>query len=227
LCYDCRQRGLISASISPGNALPDAVLQYERGIDLLYFANALIVDAASRQLLEFSKLTPDGSNTTAMSACCGTLMCGAHPLYQGNSISVNADSCRVATPSRLRVQAIVFACDAPADRVEEMERRSPAPVIFDVYNELDHPALQAFVKAVTASVSEEARARSNTTFEALSAQRTITFSNACFEESRMTKLVSVFSSDSRADKGPANRMRTVGEEPASADALNFPPGSTQ
>ena len=113
LCFDCRQRGLISASKRPENALPDAVANYERGVDLVYFANALIVDDASRELLEFSKLTEDGFNTTAMSSCCGTLMCGIHPMYEGTTISVNADSCRVTTPSQLPVQAVVFACDAP------------------------------------------------------------------------------------------------------------------
>jgi len=52
LCCDCRQRGLISTARGTGNALPEAVLRYERGIDLYYFANALIVDHASRALLE-------------------------------------------------------------------------------------------------------------------------------------------------------------------------------
>ncbi|MFK8050836.1 MAG: hypothetical protein AB8B81_20590 [Halioglobus sp.] len=82
-CFDCRQRGLISAAQSPENALPDDVKNFERGVDLAYFSNCLIVDDSSRELLEFSKLTPEGSNTTAMSSCCGTLMCGTHPLYEG------------------------------------------------------------------------------------------------------------------------------------------------
>ena len=126
LCFDCRQRGLISASRSPRNSLPDAVANYERGIDLVYFANALIVDEASRDLLEFSKLTEDGFNTTAMSACCGTLMCGTHPMYEGTTISVNADSCRVTTTSSIPVQAVVFACDAPEDAADAIAQRSAA-----------------------------------------------------------------------------------------------------
>ena len=113
LCFDCRQRGLISASKNRGNSLPDAVASFERGVDLVYFANALIVDEASQELLEFSKLTEDGFNTTAMSTCCGTLMCGTHPLYESTTISVNADSCRVTTTSSIPSQAVVCACDAP------------------------------------------------------------------------------------------------------------------
>ena len=87
LCFDCRQRGLISASKNPGNALPNAVANFERGVDLVYFANALIVDEASQELLEFTKLTADAFNTTMMSTCCGTLLCGKHPLYEGPTIS--------------------------------------------------------------------------------------------------------------------------------------------
>ena len=59
LRFDCHQRGLISASKRPENALPDTVANFERTVDLVYFANALIVDEASRELLEFSKLTAD------------------------------------------------------------------------------------------------------------------------------------------------------------------------
>ena len=57
-------------------------MAYERGIDLLYFANALVVDDASCRLLEFSKLREDAFNTTAMTTCCGTIMCGADPAYE-------------------------------------------------------------------------------------------------------------------------------------------------
>ena len=73
---DCRQRGLISASRASGNELPPEVVAYERGIDLYYFTNALEVDDASFERLEFSKLRADANNTTGMSTCCGTLMCG-------------------------------------------------------------------------------------------------------------------------------------------------------
>lgn len=116
LCCDCRQRRLIAAARSTGNALPEAALRYERGIDLYYFANALIVDDASRALLQFSKLRADTNNTAAMVACCGTLMCGVHPLYEGCSISVNADSCRVTVPEVIPNQMVVFGCDIPAER---------------------------------------------------------------------------------------------------------------
>jgi len=187
LCFDCRQRGLISVSKSPGNSLPEAVANFERGVDLVYFANAFIVDEASRELLEFSKLTEDGFNTTAMSTCCGTLMCGTHPMYQGTTISVNADSCRVTTTSSVPLQAVVFACDAPEERAAAIVRRSEVPVIFAVYEELEHPVLKALVSAVTEPISDIASATATTNFEKLCGSKPLTIDNAFFEESRAGK----------------------------------------
>ncbi len=184
LCFDCRQRGLISASKSPSNSLPDAVANFERGVDLVYFANAFIVDEASQELLEFSKLTEDGFNTTAMSACCGTLMCGTHPMYEGTTISVNADSCRVTTSSSIPLQAVVFAGDAPDEDAAAIVQRSAVPVIFAVYEELDHPAIKAIVGAVTEPISDKASAIATTNFEELCAAKQLTISNAFFDESR-------------------------------------------
>ena len=184
LCFDCRQRGLISASKSPGNSLPDAVANFERGVDLVYFANALIVDEASRQLLEFSKLTEDGFNTTAMSTCCGTLMCGTHPMYEGTTISVNADSCRVTTTSSIPLQVVVCACDAPEEDAAVIVQRSAVPVIFALYEELDHPVLETLVGAITEPISDKASAIATTNFEELCAAKPLTISNAFFDESR-------------------------------------------
>lgn len=187
LCFDCRQRGLISASKNPGNSLPEAVANFERGVDLVYFANALIVDEASRELLEFSKLREDGFNTTAMSTCCGTLMCGTHPFYEGATISVNSDNCRVTTSSSLPVQFVVCACDAPDEHAAAINQRSTVPVIFSVYEELEHPVVKAFLSAVTAPISDSASAMATTNFEKLCAAKPVTIDNACFAESRAGK----------------------------------------
>jgi hypothetical protein len=187
LCFDCRQRGLISASKNPGNSLPDAVANFERGVDLVYFANAFIVDEASRELLEFSKLTADAFNTTAMSTCCGTLLCGTHPMYEGTTISVNTDSCRVTTLSSMPLQAVVFASDIPDEYAAALTRRSTVPVISAVYEEMESPTMKAFVSAVTAPVSASASAAATTNFEKLCATKPLTIDNACFIESRAGK----------------------------------------
>ena len=189
LCFDCRQRGLISASKSPSNALPEAVENFERGVDLVYFANAFIVDEESRNLLEFSKLTDESFNTTAMSKCCGTLMCGTHPMYEGNTISVNADSCRVTTTSPIPLQTVVFASDAPEHAAASIVQRSSVPVIHSVYEEMDHPVMKSFVTAATAPISDNARAKATTSFEALCADKPLTISNAFFDESRAARPV--------------------------------------
>ena len=105
-------------------------------------------------------------------------------MYEGKTISVNADSCRVTTPSSVPVQAVVFACDAPEDKAAAIAQRSTAPVIFDVYGELDHPALQDFVEAVTAPISDEAKATATTNFEELCSDKPVTIYNDFFHESR-------------------------------------------
>ncbi len=184
LCFDCRQRGLISASKNPGNSLPDAVANFERGVDLVYFANALTVDEASRELLEFTKLTADAFNTTMMSTCCGTLLCGTHPLYEGTTISVNTDSCRVTTSSSMPLQAVVYACDIPDEHAAALIRRSTVPVIFSFDEEFESPLIKAFVSAVTAPVSASASGMETTNFEILCADKPLTIDNACFGESR-------------------------------------------
>ena len=187
LCFDCRQRGLISASKNPDNALPDAVANFERGIDLVYFANAFIVDEASRALLEFSKLTADAFNTTAMSTCCGTLLCCTHPMYEGTTISVNADSCRVTTSSSLPLQAVVFASDIPEEYAAAFIQRSTVPVISAVYEAMESPVMKTFLSAATAPISASARAAATTNFEELCAAKPPIIDNACFEESRAGK----------------------------------------
>ena len=184
LCSDCRQRGLISASRNPGNSLPEAVANFERGVHLIYFANALIVDEASRDLLEFSKLTTEGFNTTAMAACCGTVMCGAHPLYEGTTIWVNADSCRITAPSSMPTQAVVFASDISDEHAAAIVRRSSVPVLFSPFEEMESHTMQTYVSAVTEPVSDSANAMATTNFEKLSTAMPLTIDNAFFKESR-------------------------------------------
>ena len=184
LCYDCRQRGLISAARNPDNSLPEEVEKFERGIYLKYFANAFIVDDASTGLLAFSKLTVDGGNTTAMSTCCGTVMCGVHPLYEGTTISVNTDSCRVTAPCSKPIQLVTFASDIPVEHAAAIARHRQVPVLFAVFEELDNPAMQSFLSEVTEPVSASASAMATTNFEKLCAQKTVTIDNAFFKESR-------------------------------------------
>ena len=183
-CCDCRQRGLISAARGSGNALPDAVLRYERGIDLYYFANALIVDDASRALLEFSKLRVGATNTTAMSACCGTLMCGIHPLYAGCSISVNADSCRVTVPEVVANQLVGFGCDIPAENWTVRRARGDVPMIYSVFDEVESPPMAAGIRGLTTPVEPRYLSPGVTTFEALCASVPVRIDNAFFAESR-------------------------------------------
>jgi len=57
-------------------------------------------------------------------------------------------------------------------------------VIYSVYDEMDHPAIKALVKAVTEPISDRVMAKATTNFEALCADKPLTVSNAFFDESR-------------------------------------------
>ncbi len=184
LCCDCRQRGLISASKHPGNALPPDVAAYERGIDDFYFANGFLIDEESRDLLRFTKLRADAYNTTAMTTCCGTLMCGTHPVYEGGSVSVNADSCRVTVPQLIPTQSVLFGCDFPPEQYAKVQARCDVPMLFSVYDEVDSEPMQAFLKRVTAPLADTYKLPGYTTFEALCTQKTIEIDNSFFAESR-------------------------------------------
>ena len=184
LCCDCRQRGLISAAKHPNNALPDEILEYKRGIDDCYFANAFLVDDESRALLRFSKLREDAYNTTAMSACCGTLMCGVHPVYEGASVSVNADSCRITTPYEIENCVVLFGCDFPPAEYATVQARANVPMLYSVYDEGDHETMKEFLRIVTEPVADQYKLDGFTTFERLCAETTVEIDNSFFAESR-------------------------------------------
>ena len=112
LCADCRQRALISESKSDNSPIPTEVLNFERGLKLIYFSNALQISEASKEQLTFFRLSDVGQNTAAITECCGTLMFGSHPLYQGHSIWVNADSCHLETSEDCEPSFVAFASDA-------------------------------------------------------------------------------------------------------------------
>jgi len=187
LCCDCRQRALISSSKSGNNSVPEAVISYERGLDDYYFANAFVVTDSSRELLSFFKLREDAYNTTAMTACCGTLMCGTHPVYEGASVSVNADSCKILTGDEMANQVILFGCDFPKDKYEEIKKNSNTPLLFSVYDQIETEEMRVFLHEVTKPLSEKYKVKGCVTFEELSSGKNIKIDNSFYEESRLGK----------------------------------------
>lgn len=187
LCVDCRQRGLISASRAPGNEIPLPVVAYERGIDLYYFTNALKVDDASFELMEFSKLRTDANNTTCMSSCCGTIMCGVHPIYDGNTISVNADSCRVSVPSVIPSQAICFGSDIPVEKCEAIRQRANRPLVMSLEAEIDTPPMVEALAKLSAPVPDQYRGQGRTFEDLCAAKNNTIIDNSFFAESRAGK----------------------------------------
>ncbi len=108
-------------------------------------------------------------------------------MYGGNTISVNADSCRVTTPSEVSIEAVVFACDAPEEKAALIAESSPVPVIFDVYGSLEHPVMQSFINAVTYPIPSEVNVAESTNFEALCATRSVSINGDLDTESRARK----------------------------------------
>ncbi len=183
LCCDCRQRLLIFAASSEEYTLPAPLMHYERGVDLVYFTNALIVADDARQLLSFERLREDAENVTAWSRCCSTYLCGVHPNYEGGSISVATDGSGLSIAPAMAPQFYLFASDFPADKYKRLPKLALPPV-FNAYEEMEGKAMVAFNTAVRTSVPEEYEVAPYTTFEQLSAEQPIRFNNACYDQSR-------------------------------------------
>ena len=184
LCFDCRQRGLQFQSKRPENRLDPAIINYQRGVDDYYFANGFLIDNASLDLLAITKLREDAFNTTAMAICCGTYMCGTHPVYEGGSVSVNADSCRVNASSIMPNQSLLFGCDFPAERYAAVCERSNVPKLYSVYDEGEHEEMIRFIKIVTEPLAKKYQVEGYVTFEKFSEGKPVIIDNSFFDESR-------------------------------------------
>ena len=184
LCYDCRQRLLISASRRIENAPSAEFTAYRRGVDLMYFANALIVDPPSRNLLEFTKLREDAFNTTAMSKCCATLMCGVPPAFKEASIWATPNSCNIVVETDMEPRSYLFGCDFPAEKCAELPRHQNIPIVFSVFDEMDSAPVVELLSAIRAPLRQAFTPTDYTTFERLSADEPLAIDNACFDESR-------------------------------------------
>ena len=175
---------MISAGKRPTNALPKALADYSRGVDLFYFANALIVQDDSRRLLEFSKLREDAFNVTAMTQCCGTVMCGIHRAFEGGAIWATPDSCSITGASDMAPQFYLFANDFPADKCLKLPLRNSIPTLGSAYDEMNSAPLQALMSAVRAPIDTRLVQRDYTTFDQLVSVCDVKIDNACFEQSR-------------------------------------------
>ena len=186
LCCDCRQRLLIYSKRS-GQALPEAVVAYQRGVDVLYFANALVLDDASHSRLAFAKLREDGTITMAWSTCCGTLMCVTHPITEGASIAVMPDGCKVTTPSRMAPQLYLFSDDFPVDKYAALPLRHAIPTLVSGSEGMDSAPVVALLTALRAPLAAQYTSTDYTTFDQLCAGQPITIDDSCFDESRAGK----------------------------------------
>jgi len=184
LCYDCRQRPLIAGKKRPEFPLPDVFVNDERGADVVYFANALLLDDSSRLLLVFGKLRTASETSTAWATCCDTPMCSSHPFYAGNGILVSAAVCQVSTAFPVEPQFYDFVSDFPAEKVAALPPLPLPPVVNESAEEMEEDSMRAFLAAVQAPIPPHCRAAPYTTFEELCARKPIHVDDVCYDESR-------------------------------------------
>jgi hypothetical protein len=167
--------------------LPAEVAAYQRGVDLFYFSNVLLVNECSLNLLEFFMLRENSLSKTAISSCCGTMMCTIHPAAQGNSIVVDADNCRVRTPKIIETQAVFWGSDFPPEKYEALSKRDEIPKVFKPSEETHTKPMIDAVSALSAPIAELYKRAGSTTFESMCADKKLTVDNSFFEESRRGK----------------------------------------
>ncbi len=186
LCYDCRQRPLIAGKKRPEFPLPDVFVNDERGADVAYFANVLLLDDSSRLLLVLGKLRRASETLTAWTTCCETPMC-SHPFYAGNGILVSAAVCQVSTAFPVKQQFYDFVSDFPAEKVAALSLPLPRAVD-ESPAEIEEDFMKAFLAAVEAPIPPHCRAAPYTTFEELCASKPIHVDDDCYDESRRRDL---------------------------------------
>lgn len=184
LCVDCRQRLLQFENRNPDYTLPPDVRSYERGTDDYFFTNRLKVDDNSRDLLVFTKLREDAPHVSAMSACCGTPLCGDHPLFNNASVAACADSCNITISEDVSSRAVWFGCDFPPDKYAPLIKNRSVPAFFSPLDEMDREEIVAFMKVLTEPPAQKCGQGGCVSFEQLRAQKAVKVDNSFFEESR-------------------------------------------
>ena len=114
-------------------------------------------------------------------------MCGTNPVYEGASISVTPDSCKVTTPSRMAPQLYLFSCDFPVDKYAALPLRHAIPTMVSGSEGMDGAPIVTLLTALRAPLAAQYQSTGYTTFEQLCVGQPITIDNSCFEESRAGK----------------------------------------
>ncbi len=112
-------------------------------------------------------------------------MCAVHPAYDGQSIVVMADSCRVTVYAVKPLEMVTFGRDFPVDAYRRRQARDNVPKIFSVFDELDNPAVIGVFASATAQTEEKYKPKDAVTLEELAAHKTVALNNSFFAESRL------------------------------------------
>ena len=111
-------------------------------------------------------------------------MLSAHPAYEGKSITVFPDNCRISQSFDVPTNAFLFALDFPQEKFRELKMHGLIPAIFSGDESLDAAELPKFMAAAQAAVDEIWLAQPHTTYEALYADAQIVVSDDLFAASR-------------------------------------------
>lgn len=135
LCCDCRQRIMVCTEMNKDkDKTIQKMIDLKIGMELIYFANAFIVDDKSRENIEFFKLESmiKQENHTMINMrakCCGSFLCGAHPYYMGKSIYVVPMATRIQwEPSdyaHMDSVMYIFAVDFPESNLKLLPKKIP------------------------------------------------------------------------------------------------------
>ena len=185
LCFDCRQRAMISQSMGNPRAFPDSLKNRDQGIEIIYFSNAMQVDEKSLALLQFRKLREDGFNVTAYSTCCGTIMLSSHPAYERQSVSVLPNNCLVEGEIDTPGSMVLFASDFSEEKLKDLNLPEGTPVVFAPREQMEKEPMQRFVQAATAKYEQEGSSEPFATYGQLYQNAELIISDDYFDESRL------------------------------------------
>ena len=112
-------------------------------------------------------------------------MLSSHPAYDGQSVSVLPNNCRVEGEIDTSVSMFLFAGDFSEEKLQALEIPEGVPVVFSAYEEMEEAPMQRFVQAATAKYESEGSAEPFVTYEQLYQDVALIISDDYFDESRI------------------------------------------
>jgi hypothetical protein len=120
---DCRQK-LQWAESEGGPAVPKAVIQHERPLDIVYFGNSFAVETGAENLA-FFKLRDGCRSTNMVASCCHTTMMVDNPGYQEQAVLAFVDILAGLETEPIDFSLYGFCDDFPQDKRKKLRTDKP------------------------------------------------------------------------------------------------------